>query len=151
DMWQMEVVSLIRNHFTPLLVGADVSNIQRLWQQMADCQINLGNRGLHALDMRNHAIKMQAIAAVDMALWDALAKYCRMPLYQLLGGYRDKVPVIAIGGYYEAGKSETALQDEMRYYRELQLAGVKMKVGKVSVAEDIERVRAVRAVVGPDF
>ena len=151
DMWQAEVVAVVRDYFAPLLTGEDVCNVQRLWQKMFDCPINLGNRGLHALDMRNHAIKMQAIAAVDMALWDALAKYCRLPLYQLLGGYRDKVPVIAIGGYYEAGKSQTALDDEMRYYRELQLAGVKMKVGKVSVAEDVERVRAVRAAVGPEF
>lgn len=151
DAGQMEVVSLIRNHFAPLLAGEDARNVQRLWQQMADCKINLGNRGLHALDLRNHAIQRQAVAAVDMALWDALAKYCKLPLYQLLGGYLDKVPVIAIGGYYEAGKSQSALEDEMRYYRELQLAGVKMKVGKVSVAEDVERVRAVRSVVGPDF
>ncbi len=151
DNWQAEVVSVIRDHFTPLLVGEDARNVQRLWQRMADCKINLGNRGLHALDMRNHAIISQAIAAVDMALWDALGKYCQMPLYQLLGGYRDRVPVIAIGGYYEADKSQNALENEMRYYRELQLAGVKMKVGKLSIAEDIERVRAVRAAVGPDF
>jgi L-alanine-DL-glutamate epimerase-like enolase superfamily enzyme len=151
DMWQAEVVSVIRDRFAPLLVGEDARNVQRLWQTMFDCRINLGNRGLHALDMRNHAIVMQAIAAVDIALWDALGKFCNLPLYRLLGGYRERVPVIAIGGYYEAGKTQNALDDEMRYYRELQVAGVKMKVGKVSVAEDIERVRAVRAAVGLDF
>ena len=151
DMWQSEVVGVIRNHFAPLLLGEDARNTQRLWQKMFDCRINLGNRGIHTLDMRNHAIIMQAIAAVDMALWDALGKFCKLPLYQLLGGARDRVPVIAIGGYYEAGKSQDALNDEMRYYRDLQVAGVKMKVGKVDVREDIERVRAVRAAVGPDF
>jgi L-alanine-DL-glutamate epimerase-like enolase superfamily enzyme len=151
DNWQAEVVAVIRDHFTPLLVGEDARNIQRLWEKMFAHRINLGNRGLHVLDLRNRAIIMQAIAAVDMALWDALGKFCRLPLYQLLGGCRDRVPVLAIGGYYEAGKTETALQDEMRYYQELQVAGVKMKVGKVSVAEDIERVAAVRSVVGSDF
>src|SRR5712692_10310259 len=119
DMWQAEVVSVIRDRFTPLLIGEDARNIQRLWQKMFDCPINLGNRGLHALDIRNHAIVMQAIAAVDMALWDALGKFCSLPLYRLLGGYRERVPVIAIGGYYEAGKTQNALDDEMRYYREL--------------------------------
>lgn len=151
DMSQLEVVAVIRDHFTPLLLGEDVRAIQRLWDKMFYARINLGNRGLHVLDLRNRAIIMQAIAAVDMALWDALGKFCRLPLYQLLGGYRDKVPVLAIGGYYEAGKTETALQDEMRYYKDLQVAGVKMKVGKVSVAEDVARVAAVREVVGPDF
>lgn len=151
DMWQAEVVSVIRDKFMPLLIGEDARDIQRLWQKMFDCPINLGNRGLHALDIRNHAIVMQAIAAVDMALWDALGKFCRLPLYKLLGGFRERVPVIAIGGYYEAGKTQNALDDEMRYYREIQVAGVKMKVGKVSIAEDIERVRNVRAAVGPEF
>ncbi|MBI3942986.1 MAG: mandelate racemase/muconate lactonizing enzyme family protein [Chloroflexi bacterium] len=151
DNWQSEVVAVIRDYFTPLLIGEDARNIQRLWQKMSTCKINLGNRGLHVLDLRNRAIISQAIAAVDMALWDALGKFCHLPLYQLLGGYRDKVPVIAIGGYYEAGKSQNALNDEMLYYREIQVAGVKMKVGRVSVAEDVERVRAVRAAVGPDF
>ena len=50
DMWQSEVVSVIRDRFTPLLIGEDARNIQRLWQKMFDCPINLGNRGLHALD-----------------------------------------------------------------------------------------------------
>jgi L-alanine-DL-glutamate epimerase-like enolase superfamily enzyme len=151
DVWQSEVVAVIRDRFAPLLLGEDARNVQRLWQMMFDCRINLGNRGIHMLDVRNHAIIMQAIAAVDMAVWDAIGKFCRLPLYQLLGGYRDKVPVIAIGGYYEAGKTQNALDDEMRYYRDMQVAGVKMKVGKVGVDEDIERVRAVRAAVGPDF
>ena len=52
------------------------------------------------IDMINRAILMQAIAAIDNAIWDALGKLYNVPLYRLLGGYRDRVPVIAIGGYY---------------------------------------------------
>jgi len=151
DQTQMEIVSLIRDHFEPLLVGEDARNVERLWDKMFFSNVDLGNRALHVLDLRNRSILMQAIAAVDMALWDALGKYYQVPVYKLLGGYRDRVPVIAIGGYYEAGKGQDALNEEMLYYKELQMAGVKFKVGRVSVAEDIERVARVREVVGDDF
>jgi len=151
DRTQAEIVSLIRNELAPLLVGEDARDVERLWEKMFSHPVDLGNRSLHVLDLHNHAIVMQAIAAIDMAIWDALGKLYNVPLYKLLGGYRDRVPVIAIGGYYEAGKDQDGLNDEMRHYRELGMAGVKMKVGRVSVAEDIERVRAVREEVGDLF
>jgi len=151
DRTQTEIVALIRNELAPLLVGEDARDVERLWEKMFSHPVDLGNRSLHVLDLHNHAIVMQAIAAIDMAIWDALGKLYNVPLYKLLGGYRDRVPVIAIGGYYEAGKDQGGLNDEMRHYRELGMAGVKMKVGRVSVAEDIERVRAVREEVGDLF
>jgi L-alanine-DL-glutamate epimerase-like enolase superfamily enzyme len=151
DRTQAEIVSLIRNELAPLLVGEDARDVERLWEKMFSHPVDLGNRSLHVLDLHNHAIVMQAIAAIDMAIWDALGKLYNVPLYKLLGGYCDRVPVIAIGGYYEAGKDQDGLNDEMRHYRELGMAGVKMKVGRVSVAEDIERVRAVREEVGDLF
>jgi D-arabinonate dehydratase len=113
--------------------------------------VDLGNRGLHQLDMRNRGIVTQAIAAVDNALWDLLGKIYEVPLYKLLGGFREKVPIIAIGGYYKAGKGQDGLNDEMMYYREIGLAGVKFKVGRLSVKEDIQRVTRVREIVGDDF
>jgi L-alanine-DL-glutamate epimerase-like enolase superfamily enzyme len=151
DRTQTEIVALIRNELAPLLVGQDARDVERLWEKMFSHPVDLGNRSLHVLDLHNHAIVMQAIAAIDMAIWDALGKLYNVPLYKLLGGYCERVPVIAIGGYYEAGKDQDGLKDEMRHYRELGMAGVKMKVGRVSVAEDIERVRAVRGEVGDRF
>ncbi len=151
DRTQAEVVGVIRDHFAPMLIGEDACDVERLWDRMFSYPLDLGNRSLHVLDLHNQGIRMQAIAAVDMALWDALGKFYGVPVYKLLGGYRDRVPVIAIGGYYEAGKDQNALNEEMLYYRELQMAGVKLKVGRVSVAEDVERVRAVRETVGADF
>jgi len=151
DMTQNEIVALIRNHFIPALIGEDPRDVERLWHKMFFSTVDLGNRGLHQLDMRNRGILTQAVAAVDNALWDLLGKVYNVPLYKLLGGFRDKVPVIAIGGYYKAGKGQDQLNDEMMHYKEMGLAGVKFKVGKVSVAEDIKRVTRVREVVGDDF
>ena len=67
------------------------------------CDVDLGNRALHVLDLGNRGVLMQAIAAIDNALWDAISKLHNTPVYKLLGGYRDRVPVIAIGGYYYPG------------------------------------------------
>ena len=151
DHTQDQIVALIRKHFAPLLVGQDPREYERFWTQMFYYNIDLGNRGLHMLDMRNRGIITQAVSAIDNALWDLLGKIYNTPVYKLLGGFRDKVPVIAIGGYYKAGKGQDQLNDEMMYYKELGLAGVKFKVGRMSVTEDIKRVTRVREVVGNDF
>ncbi len=151
DQRQERVVEVVREHFEPLLVGQDARNPERLWNKMFHYNVDLGNRSIHTLDLNNHAIKMQAIACVDMALWDALGKYYNVPTYKLLGGCYDRVPIIAIGGYYQEGKGAPDIQEEIRHYKSLQLAGVKFKVGRVSVEEDVERVRLAREAVGNDF
>lgn len=152
DQVQERIVALIRQHLAPLLIGEDVRDVERLWEKMFFCDIDLGNRALHVLDLGNRAVLMQAISAIDNALWDALGKSFDVPLYKLLGGYRDRVPVIAIGGYYHVNdRHHNALQDEVRGYKSGGLAGIKMKVGRATLAEDIERVRAVREAGGSDF
>ena len=151
DHAQDKVVKVIRDYFAPLLVGLDPRNYDHIWQKMFVCQVDLGNRSIHTLDMYNRAMFMQAISAVDNALWDLIGKIHGTPLYQLLGGCRDKVPVIAIGGYYQAGKGQDQLNEEMLYYKEIGMAGIKFKVGRVNVKEDIERVSRVRELVGDDF
>jgi L-alanine-DL-glutamate epimerase-like enolase superfamily enzyme len=151
DQRQDLVVKVVRDHFERLLVGEDARNTERIWNKMFNYFVDLGNRSIHTLDLNNHAIKMQAIACVDMAIWDALGKYYNVPTYKLLGGCYDRVPIIAIGGYYQEGKGSADIQEEIRYYKSLQLSGVKFKVGRVSVDEDVERVRLAREAVGKDF
>ena len=152
DRWQDQVVSVIRQHLAPMLLGEDARDVERLWEGMFHCNVDLGNRALHTIDLINRAILTKAIAAIDNALWDALGKYYNVPLYKLLGGYRQRVPVIAIGGYYYADDPQhKALQQEILGYQSAGLAGVKLKVGRVDVPRDVERVRAVRQAVGDDF
>ncbi len=151
DQRQMEVVKVIREHFDPLLRGEDARNVERLWNKMYNCNVGHDNRSIHVLDLNNHAIQMQAVAAVDNALWDALGKFYNVPLYKLLGGFRDKVPIIAIGGYYKDGQQKSDIRDEILSYKALELSGVKFKVGRETVAEDIDRVRVARAAAGDDF
>ena len=128
----------------PRLTGAGIWPVEPLWRKMFDTpDLPLHNRGIHTLDMVNHAILMQAIAIIDMAIWDAVGKSFGKPLWQLLGGFRSRVPVVGIGGYYKPGALDE-LGEEIQLCIDLGLAGIKLKVGKASVDEDIRRVEYIR-------
>ena len=152
ERYQKEITEIINGPYQELLVGQDVFDVERCWDAMFKCQPpSLANRGIHTIDLANKSIIMQAIAAVDIALWDAVGKAINKPLYKILGAFRNKLPVIAICGYHEAGKGEKEFKNELLRYKKEQIAGIKMKVGRVTPAEDVERVRFAREAVGEDF
>jgi L-alanine-DL-glutamate epimerase-like enolase superfamily enzyme len=101
-----------------------------------------------------HGERSVAVGTIDMAVWDAVAKIDRKPLYRLLADrYRngkadDKDWVYAAGGYYYPGKDHGKLQDEMQSYLDRGYKVVKMKIGAAPLAEDLRRIEAVIAVVG---
>jgi L-alanine-DL-glutamate epimerase-like enolase superfamily enzyme len=101
-----------------------------------------------------HGERSVAVGVLDMALWDALAKAKRVPLWKLLadrynGGQHDaKAWVYAAGGYYYPGKGIEGLKDEMRQYLDLGYSCVKMKVGGAPLTVDLERIGAVLNLVG---
>src|SRR5215472_16936338 len=84
------------------LIGEDPIDVERLWHRMWIPKL-IGRRGLTT----------RAISAIDIGLWDIRAKVAGMPLYKLLGGYRDRVPTYIAGGCYEEGKGLRELQQEM--------------------------------------
>lgn len=151
DRYQKQIATVIETRLAPLLIGEDPRDVEKLWEQMFRIDPGLENRGLHTLDLANKAVLMQAISAIDIALWDVIGKTFATPVSKLLGGYREKVPVIGIGGYYGKGKGDRELIAEMEGYRKDGLAGVKLKVGRADVQEDVRRVRIVREALGGDF
>jgi D-arabinonate dehydratase len=151
DQYQADVCGIVNDIFRPLLVGGDVRDVSKHWETMWDTRIDLNNRGIHTLDLATHCVKTQAIAAADIAIWDALGKSLNQPVYKLLGGFRDRVPVIAIGGYVMKGKTLADLETEIAHYLEQGINGMKLKVGKLSVEEDIERATLARKIGGPKF
>jgi D-arabinonate dehydratase len=100
--------------------------------------------------MGRRGLTTRAISAIDIGLWDLRAKVAGLPLYKLLGGFRDRVPTYIAGGYYEEGKGLKELQQEMVDSVNMGARAVKMKIGAVSIAEDVARVRAVREAIGPE-
>lgn len=152
EKYQKEVVAAINGPFQELLIGEDVLGVEKAWDRMFRCNsLDLDYRGIHTLDLTNWAIQMQAIAAVDIAMWDAIGKSTGLPLYKLLGAYRDKVPVIGIGGYFVENKADGDFSDELCNYRRMGLAGMKLKVGRLSTADDADRVAFIRERMGESF
>lgn len=72
---ELAVVSYVRDHVAPSLIGRDESEIESIWQYLY--------RGPY---WRRGPVTMAAVAAIDMALWDIAAKKAGVPLYKLLGG-----------------------------------------------------------------
>ncbi len=101
-----------------------------------------------------HGERSVAVGAVDMAIWDVIARIEGKPLYRVLADrYRQgqadpDVFVYAAGGYYYPGKDLAALQDEIRSYLDLGYRVVKIKIGGASLDEDLRRIEAVIRVVG---
>ena len=100
-----------------------------------------------------HGERSVAVGTIDMAVWDAVAKIARKPLFRLLaerhGVVADsKIFVYAAGGYYYPGKDHSKLCAEMRSYLDRGYTVVKMKIGGESIAEDQSRIEAVLKEIG---
>ncbi|MFD8378443.1 mandelate racemase/muconate lactonizing enzyme family protein [Streptomyces sp. NPDC059679] len=132
------VVALLREHLLPLLTGKDARNVEGLWQSLF----------AHTRATTTGAITSLALAAVDTALWDLRCKRASEPLWRLAGGHRQEIPVYDTeGGWLHLGTED--LVKSALAARDAGFSGVKIKVGKPHVAEDAERLRAVRDAVGP--
>ena len=141
DEEQGDILAIIRDEITPMLLGKDVMAVERCWLDMLPVTLD---------QLRDRRFAMQAIACVDTAIWDAVGKYCGQPLWRLWGGYRDRIPMIGIGGYY--GSSEADLERELGFFKgEHGMVGMKFKIGGKPPAEDAARLRAARDIVGEDF
>ena len=88
-----------------------------------------------------------ALAAIDMAAWDALARLKGVPLARLLGGTCKPIQAYGATGYEgAAGSAKVAARWAERGFR-----GVKAKIGYPTVREDVEVIRAMRHAIGDDM
>ena len=111
----------------PELIGEDPVNVERLWAKMWIPKL-IGRRGLTT----------RAISSIDIGLWDIRGKVANLPLYKLLGGFRDAVPTYVAGGYYEEGKGLKELAAEMEENVRLGARAIKMKIGAVPIGRWIQ-------------
>lgn len=119
------------------LVQGDVLAPAEVEQKLAKRFRLLGPQGLVGI----------ALAAIDMALWDALARVHSMPLVRLLGGVEK--PVRAYGAVGYDGVQDSGKGAEI--WAKRGFTGVKAKIGYPTVQEDVAVVRAIRKAAGDDM
>jgi L-alanine-DL-glutamate epimerase-like enolase superfamily enzyme len=133
-----EIRSIINRSISPLVYGLDPRDHERVWHQMWRRMDWVGRGGIVVL----------AVAAVDNALWDLKSKIAGLPLYKLLGGARETVPVYNTDGGW-LNHTMDQLVGETKEIIAAGFRGTKIKVGKDDPAEDKERIATVRQILGP--
>lgn len=92
-----------------------------------------------------------AMACVDMALWDIVGKAAKMPVYRLLGGYRNALPTYDMcGWYYDNDDDLSFFRKQISNALEEGFHAVKIKVGRYSLDDDIKRIKAAQELLGKD-
>ncbi|CAG5118155.1 unnamed protein product [Candidula unifasciata] len=126
---------IVEKHLSRFVEGQDPRNVELIWDQMFRATINYGRKGL----------PIQAISAVDLALWDLLGKLRNEPVYALLGGKtKDRLPV-----YSTTGRPDIA--------QKLGFVGAKIACchgpseGDEGLRKNIEFFKGWREKVGPNF
>ena len=139
-----ELGRILRQDLRPQVIGRDATAIEPLWSELL-------RRSPSAASGADQGLYIHALSCLDTALWDALGKRAGLPMFRLWGGTPEPLPSFVIGGYYRDGKSLHELADEVADYQASGYGGLKLKVGGLTPAEDLDRLAAVRDRVGPDF
>jgi L-alanine-DL-glutamate epimerase-like enolase superfamily enzyme len=125
----------------PMLLGQDSHRVEGLWDEMYRETILHGRIGT----------VMRALSILDIAMWDLNARAAGLPLYRYLGCWTtESVPAYASGGYYLEGKTPKDLGEEVAAYVQQGFRAVKIKAGRLTPAQEEERLRAAREAIGPD-
>ncbi len=138
------------------LIGEDPTDINRLWKTLFETwqARNFGRGG-------EGGLAVNAMSAIDIALWDIVGKARQVPLYKLLGdAIQSKVMVYASAGAYldkefsegtYKHKPGDELVRESKQYVEQGFKAIKFGWGNFYRAEDQETLAAIREAIGPDI
>jgi mannonate dehydratase len=112
---ELAVVSYLKDHVVPLLIGRDAHAIEDTWQFL-----------YRSAYWRRGPVTMSAIAAVDVALWDLKAQQAGMPLYQLLGG-ASRSGLLAYG--HASGRDLPEIFDSIRRHLDQGYRAIRVQTG----------------------
>jgi D-galactarolactone cycloisomerase len=131
--------ALISNVLGHLVLGENPAQNEMLFSRM-----------YHGQNVRGHVTGyyLDAIAAVDIALWDLKARAYNAPLFEVLGG-PFRTELAAYGSDLHGNTREERVANARRYTHDLGLSGVKLYLGR-GLAHDIEEAEAIRDAIGPD-
>jgi len=128
-----EVADTVAEYIRPVLKGRSTTDREAIWHEM--------------MAFSHSTISPKAASTIDIALWDLAGKQAGLPVYQLLGAYRDRIPA------YASTVSYPRVEDYVDVALECQRLGfTAFKTHAFGLPdEDLEVCRAVREAVGPDM
>ncbi|MEM6409512.1 MAG: mandelate racemase/muconate lactonizing enzyme family protein [Pseudomonadota bacterium] len=132
------IKAMIEHDLAPFLIGKDAQDVEALYDAMQ----------WHMHYVARGGIASFAISAVDIALWDIRAKQADQPLWKLVGGASDRCKAYA--GGIDLNFPLPKLLESIRGYLARGHNGIKIKIGQPELATDVERIAAVRDLIGPD-
>ncbi len=133
------ILAMIEHDLIPFLIGKDARQVEALYEAMQ----------WHVHYVARGGIASFAISAVDIALWDLRGKQRGEPLWVMAGGHADRCK--AYCGGIDLNFPLPKLLDSVRGYLDRGFNGVKIKVGQPDLADDVARLAAIRALIGPDI
>lgn len=131
----------------PKLIGRDPTEPVRIWEELYAFSRDFGQRGTY----------IEAMSAIDIALWDIAGQAAGLPVWKLLGGrFREKITAYATGCYYPQDFHDMpailrGLEEEASAYTNSGFGLLKVKIGLLSLKQDIERLKVIRDTIGPDI
>lgn len=118
----------IHYHLKPALLKGDLLNQEEIFHRIQACMTGNGS----------------AKAAVDMAIYDLVAQRSGLPLYQFLGGYKNRLET----DFTVSVNEPSEMADDARQYIREGFDVLKVKVGKDDIEKDIRRIQAIREAIG---
>lgn len=127
--------AMVENHLSRFVEGQDPANVELIWDQMWRSTMNYGRKG----------IAVQALSAVDLAIWDALGHLRKLPVYALLGGKtKERMPCYAT-------TSRPDLAKDMGFWGAKYPLRYGPADGDRGMRDNVAEVKKWREAVGPDF
>jgi L-alanine-DL-glutamate epimerase-like enolase superfamily enzyme len=135
------VQSILENEVKPVIMGKDPAFPRKIRAELWKAMNYQGVTGVGQF----------ALAATDIALWDILGKNAGLPVYKMLGAFRDRIPVYSMcGWYYDNDEDLSNFKRQISDAMEQGYKAVKIKVGKYSLADDVRRIRLAFDTIGKE-
>jgi D-arabinonate dehydratase len=130
----------VHEMLAPLLIGEDARNVEDLWQKMWWATFIQGRMG----------ITVMAMSALDIALWDAVGRHEKKPLWQLWGGQPGPFPIYGSGCF--RGLGHDGMIEKAERFVAQGFSAIKMQVGHIFTHdEDVANVRDMRTTLGDEI
>lgn len=140
-------MACVEKVLAPKLIGREADQPVRIFEELYSFSRDFGQKGTY----------VEALSAIDIALWDLWGKSLGKPVHALMGGaFRTRVPAYGTGCYYPDHYRDTErmlreLAEEARGYRDAGMTAIKMKIGLLPIDLDARRLAVVRDAIGPEI